>query len=155
MAGHSAGGASALVAMAADSRLRAGIDIDGLTNDPIPDTVLSRPFLFLGRQSNFSPGMPSALSWEREWQHLTGWKRWLVVTGAAHASFTDVAILAEQINLDIGADLPATRSMEITRAYTRAFFDRHLREKPQPSLDGSSTRYPEVTFCTVGTHTCA
>ncbi|WP_433727490.1 alpha/beta hydrolase family protein [Actinoplanes sp. CA-051413] len=155
MAGHSAGGASALAAMAADTRLRAGIDIDGLTNDPIRDTVLSRPFLFLGRQSNFSPGMPSALSWEREWRHLTGWKRWLVVTGAVHASFTDVAILAEQINLDIGTGLPAIRSMEITRAYTRAFFDRHLRYKPQPLLDGPSTRYPEVAFCAVETSTCA
>jgi hypothetical protein len=155
MAGHSAGGASTLAAMATDSRLRAGIDIDGLTNDPIPDTVLSRPFLFLGRQSNFSPGMPSALSWEREWRRLTGWKHWLVVTGAVHASFTAVAILAEQINLDTGADLPATRSTEITRAYTRAFFDRHLRGKPQPSLGGPSTRYPEVTFCAAETHTCA
>lgn len=155
MAGHSVGGASALAAMAADSRLRAGINIDGLTHDPIPERELSRPFLFLGRQSNFSPGMPSARSWEREWQHLTGWKRWLVVTGAVHASFTDVGILAEQIDLDTGADLPATRSMEITRVYTRAFFDRHLCDKPQLLPGGPSTRYPEVAFCAVETHTCA
>ncbi|TDB76264.1 alpha/beta hydrolase [Micromonospora sp. KC723] len=155
MAGHSAGGASALAAMAADSRLRAGINIDGLTNNPIPDTVLSRPFLFVGRQNNFTPGMPSAVSWERDWQHLTGWKRWLVVTGAVHASFTDVAILAEQIGLDTGADVPAIRSTEITRAYTRAFFHRHLRAKHQPLLDGPSTRYPEVRFCAVETRACA
>jgi hypothetical protein len=130
-----------------DTRLRAGIDIDGLTYEAVPYTELSRPFLFLGRQSNFSPGMPSARSWERDWPRLTGWKRWLMVAGAEHASFTDVGLLAEQVGLDIGADLPATRAATITRSYVRAFFDLHLRNRPQPILDGPSTRYPEVTFC--------
>ncbi|MFC7531758.1 hypothetical protein [Actinoplanes sp. GCM10030250] len=134
--------------MAADTRLRAGVDIDGLTYDPLRGTVLSRPFLFLGRRSNFTPGMPAAATWEREWQHLTGWKRWLVVTGAVHASFTDVAVLAGQIGLDTGAELSGTRSLEITRAYVRAFFDRHLRGAPRPLLDRPSARHPEVTLCT-------
>ena len=147
MAGHSAGGSSALPAMVADARLRAGIDIDGLSYDAVPESGLSRPFLFLGRQANFSPGMPSAASWEREWRHLNGWKRWLVVAGAAHASFTDISLLAEQFGIPTGADLPAVRSLEITRGYTRAFFDLHLRNRPQPLLNGPSTRYPEVTFC--------
>ena len=37
MAGHSAGGAAAIAAMLADSRIRAGIDMDGSTVAPIPD----------------------------------------------------------------------------------------------------------------------
>src|SRR5215469_15125727 len=44
MAGHSAGGAAAIAAMLADSRIRAGIDMDGATCAPIPDHGLSRPF---------------------------------------------------------------------------------------------------------------
>ena len=56
MAGHSAGGAAAIAAMLADSRIRAGIDMDGATVAPIPDHGLSRPFLFLGKQSNYTPG---------------------------------------------------------------------------------------------------
>ena len=56
MAGHSAGGAAAIAAMLADSRIRAGIDMDGSTHAPIPDHGLSRPFLFLGKQSNYTPG---------------------------------------------------------------------------------------------------
>ena len=56
MAGHSAGGAAAISAMLADSRIRAGIDMDGATHAPIPDSGLSRPFLFLGKQSNYTPG---------------------------------------------------------------------------------------------------
>jgi len=156
MAGHSAGGAAAIAAMLADSRIRAGIDMDGATAAPIPDPGLSRPFLFLGKQSNYTPGKQSpgipgkpgpVSTWERDWKLLTGWKRWLLVAGAVHASFTDLALLADQIGIEIGAALPGARSLDITRAYVRAFFDQHLRGTPQALLDQPSPRYPEVTFC--------
>jgi dienelactone hydrolase len=148
MAGHSAGGAAAIPAMLADSRIRAGIDMDGSTHAPIPDHGLSRPFLFLGKQANYTPGGDGAVTtWDRDWELLTGWKRWLLVAGAVHASFTDLALLADQVGLDIGAALPGTRSLDITRAYVRAFFDQHLRNQPQALLDQPSSHYPEVTFC--------
>ena len=162
MAGHSLGGAAAIAAMLADSRIRAGIDMDGATCAPIPDHGLSRPFLFLGKQSNYTPGSGGAVpartlawkrlrgavtTWERDWELLTGWKRWLVVADAVHASFTDLALLADQIGIDTGAGLSGARSLDITRAYVRAFFDSHLRGRPQSLLDQPSPRYPEVTFC--------
>ena len=161
MAGHSAGGAAAIAAMLADSRIRAGIDMDGATAAPIPDEGLARPFLFLGKQSNYTPGSGGAvttlrdwklqrgavITWERDWELLTGWKRWLVVAGAVHASFTDLALLADQTGIDTGAGLSGARSLDITRAYVRAFFDQHLRGRPQALLDQPSQRYPEVTFC--------
>jgi dienelactone hydrolase len=148
MAGHSAGGASTIPAMLADSRIRAGIDMDGSTHARIPDHGLSRPFLFLGKQSNYTPGSGGAVTtWERDWKLLTGWKRWLVVAGAVHASFTDLALLADQVGIDTGAALSGARSLDITRAYVRAFFDQHLRSRPQALLDQPSPRYPEVTFC--------
>jgi hypothetical protein len=81
---------------------------------------------------------------------LAGWKRWLVVAGAVHASFTDLALLADQAGIDIGADLPGAGSLDITRGYVRAFFDQHLRGSPQALLDQPSPRYPEVTFCSRG-----
>jgi hypothetical protein len=155
MAGHSAGGAATISAMLADSRIRAGIDMDGATHAQIPGDGLSRPFLFLGKQSNYTPGsggdIPGkpgpASTWERDWRLLTGWKRWLLVAGAVHASFTDLALLADQIGIDTGAGLSGSRSLDITRAYVRAFFDQHLRSTPQALLEQPSPRYPEVTFC--------
>ena len=155
MAGHSAGGASAISAMLADSRIRAGIDMDGATHAQIPDDGLSRPFLFLGKQSNYTPGgrgdipgKPGAVTtWEHDWKLLTGWKRWILVAGAIHASFTDLALLANQIGVETDAGLSGARSLDITRAYVRAFFDQHLRSRPQALLDQPSARYPEVTFC--------
>jgi predicted dienelactone hydrolase len=163
MAGHSAGGAAAIAAMLADSRIRAGIDMDGATAAPIPGEGLARPFLFLGKQSSYTPGNAAAvtpgtrdwklrraavITWERDWELLTGWKRWLVVAGAVHASFTDLALLADQTGIGTGASLSGARSLDITRAYVRAFFDQHLRGRPQALLDRPSPRYPEVTFCT-------
>jgi dienelactone hydrolase len=151
MAGHSVGGAAAIAAMLADSRIRAGIDMDGTTHARIPDDGLSRPFLFLGKQANYTPGSGGAVTtWERDWALLTGWKRWLLVAGAIHASFTDLGLLADQTGLNIGAGLPGARSLDITRAYVRAFFDQHLRGKPQALLDGPSPRFAEVVFCSPG-----
>jgi dienelactone hydrolase len=151
MAGHSAGGAAAIAAMLADSRIRAGVDMDGATHAQIPDHGLSQPFLFLGKQSNYTPGSGGAVTtWERDWKLLTGWKRWLVVAGTIHASFTDLALLADQAGIDTDAGIPGARSLDITRAYVRAFFDQHLRSRPQALLDQPSPRYPEVTFCSPG-----
>ena len=92
MAGHSAGGAAAIAALLADSRIRAGIDMDGSTYAPIPDGGLSPPFLFLGKQANYTPGGEGAVTtWERDWRLMTGWKRWLVVADAVHAPCTCAA----------------------------------------------------------------
>ena len=72
MAGHSAGGAAAVAAMLAGSRVRAGIDMDGATAARIPARGLSRPFLFLGKQSNYTPGGEGAVTtWERDWPSST------------------------------------------------------------------------------------
>lgn len=71
MAGHSAGGAAALPAMLADSRIKAGIDFDGSTNPAAGE--LSRPFLLLGRAGQYTPGPGGpSLSWARTWAQLTG-----------------------------------------------------------------------------------
>jgi len=147
MAGHSLGGAATIAAMLADARIVAGIGMDGSLQVPIPGGGLARPILLLGK-SNYLPGRGgAAITWERDWPRLTGWKRWLVVPGAVHPSFTDLGLLADQLGLDLGSGLPGARGAAITRAYVRAFFDQHLRGQPQPLLDQPSASYPEVRFC--------
>ena len=140
MAGHSAGGAAAIAAMLADTRIRAGIDMDGAAVAPIPDHGLSRPFLFLGKQSNYTPGSGGAVTtWERDWKLLTGWKRWLLVAGAVHASFTDLALLADQIGIDIGAALPRS---PVPRHHPRL---RPGLFRPAPAQQSASPAGPAVT----------
>ena len=144
MAGHSAGGAAALSAMLADSRIDAGIDMDGTTWDQLPGSGLSRPFMFLGTQAEHSPGQD--ITWDQDFGRLTGWRRWLTVAGAVHSSFADYGAFADEIGVDLGATITGLRSIEITRRYTLAMFDRHLRHIPQPLLDSASSCYPEVAI---------
>ncbi|MET9728125.1 alpha/beta hydrolase family protein [Streptomyces zaomyceticus] len=148
MAGHSAGGAATIAAMLADERIRAGSNVDGSTDPLIPDTGLDRPFLFLGRDGQYSPGDgPAADTWARDWPLLTGWKRWLVVAGAKHPSFTDLGLLADQVGVPLGATTSGLRTMAITRTYLRAFFDRHLRDAGHPPFDHLNAEHPEVRSC--------
>jgi dienelactone hydrolase len=153
MAGQSVGGASTITAMVKDTRIRAGVNTDGTTDGSIPAGGLSRPFMFLGKPATYTPGSgrPEAATWEHDWKLLTGWKRWLLLTGAVHLSFTDYGTLVDQLGIDVGAEVAGARSLEITRRYVGAFFDLHLRGKPQPLLDKPSARYPEITFCSVKT----
>ncbi|MEU8379338.1 alpha/beta hydrolase [Streptosporangium sp. NPDC048865] len=146
MVGQSIGGAAAVAAMLKDSRVRAGIDMDGTGYARIPKGGFSRPFMFLGAR-NHVPGGPDT-SWDRDWKLLTGWKRWLVLSDAEHQSFTDIPLLADVLGLEpLPGMLPAARGAELTRTYVAAFLDRHLRSRPQPLLEGPSSRYPEVVFC--------
>ncbi|MFI0816823.1 alpha/beta hydrolase family protein [Streptomyces sp. NPDC021098] len=147
IAGHSIGGAAAAATMAADRRVRAGVDLDGdFFLNPAASGLGRRPFLILGAESTHSPDSKDT-DWPEAWKHLSGWKRWLTVTGAGHFSFTDVPYLAGQLGLsDPAVPLSGERGWDITRDYVTAFFDLHLRDIPQPILTGPTAAHPEVVF---------
>ncbi|WP_327174581.1 alpha/beta hydrolase [Streptomyces sp. NBC_01335] len=147
IAGHSIGGASAAATMAADHRVRAGVDLDGdFFLHPAAAGLGGRPFMMLGAESTHSPDSENT-DWSEAWKHLNGWKRWLTVTGAEHFSFTDLPYLAGQLGLsDPAVPLSGERGWYITRDYVAAFFDLHLRGIPQPILDGPVAAHPEVVL---------
>lgn len=93
MAGHSAGGAATATAMAADRRIKAGVNIDG----PFYGTVsLDRPILVLASpigEPIFGP------SWDETWPRLTGPKERFLLENSGHSSATDAAILIDQLGL--------------------------------------------------------
>ncbi|MEV7387842.1 alpha/beta hydrolase [Streptomyces sp. NPDC091215] len=145
VAGHSLGGAAAVSTMAHDKRVLAGVDLDGTIFSPVPDDGLGgRPFMLMGHPV----GTDEDPTWTDTWNRLTGWKRWLTVTGSDHSSFTDVPVLAEKLGIPEPPDttLSARRAVQLTRTYVAAFFALHLRGIPEPILNGPSPAYPEVTF---------
>ncbi|MGW4650273.1 alpha/beta hydrolase family protein [Kitasatospora sp. NPDC004289] len=144
MAGHSIGGASAASAMAADPRIKAGVDMDGsLMTPPATD---GRPFLLLGAAET-TPGHEP--SWDVNWSRFGGWKRWITFTGSDHFTFTDYPAIVDQIDPPApGSELTGARSVELTRRYVGAFLDLHLKGRPQPVLDGPRPDAPEVLFHT-------
>lgn len=145
--GHSIGGATAAATMAADRRVRAGVDLDGnFFLHPAAEGLGGRPFMMLGAESTHNPSSRTT-DWPEAWKHLNGWKRWLTVVGAEHFSFTDLPYLADQLGLsDPAVPLSGERGWHITRDYVSAFFDLHLRGISQPLLDGPEATYPEVAF---------
>ncbi|MCO4699571.1 hypothetical protein LRR80_05667 [Streptomyces sp. RO-S4] len=147
VAGHSIGGAAAAAVMLLDERVRAGVNLDGNFFVPFTETGLEgRPFMMMGASSTHSPGSPGS-DWLDVWTRLDGWKRWLTVAGAEHFAFTDLPVLAHRLGLsDPAAPLSGERSWQLTRDYTAAFLDTHLRGLARPLLDGPSADRPEVEF---------
>ena len=149
VAGHSLGGNAASTVMAADPRVDAGVNMDGTFFAPVPAGGLAgRPFLMLGAAAHHSPGSVEDETWDRDWAQLNdSWRRWLTVDSAGHLGFSDISVLADQLGIDDpDAPLPGARHGEIVRDYVAAFFDLHLRGKPQPLLDGPTPANPEVDF---------
>ncbi|MEU5955734.1 hypothetical protein [Streptomyces sp. NPDC047525] len=159
MFGQSAGGIAAAETMYEDSRVKAGMNMDGtLENNPEPKGTnltpvaqhgLTRPFLLMGREGNDRTTEPS---WREFWSHTTGWKRNLTLRGSVHQTYTDLAALLPQAGVDgkvikehIGTVAP-DRAVAAERAYATSFFDRWLRGQDDRLLDGPSGRYPEVEF---------
>lgn len=151
MSGHSLGGATAASTMQADRRIKAGIDMDGALFGPVLRAGLDRPFLLIGTPEHSRDNDPG---WKAVWSRLRGWKLELRLDGAAHGSFTDLQVLLRQHSLgmppervtEIIGRIDGPRSVLIQRVFTRAFFDRHLRGRPSPLLDGPSKRWPEMRF---------
>ncbi|MGK4578498.1 alpha/beta hydrolase family protein [Kitasatospora sp. HPMI-4] len=145
MAGHSIGGAAAAAAMQDDPRIQAGVNLDGTFLPAIPSGALGgRSFMLFGGQGEHSEGGGDQ-TWNDSWRSLTGYKRWFAVSGENHNSFSDFSILAEDAGVSLpGQTLDGFRSLQITRDYVTAFFDKTLKGMPEPLLDGNSPAYPEV-----------
>ncbi|MFC4061472.1 alpha/beta hydrolase family protein [Planomonospora corallina] len=67
------------------------------------------------------------------------------VPGMFHADFTDIPSWSPLLSrLGITGSVPAERAHAIVNAYSLAFFDRHLRNRPSPLLDGPAQPHPGV-----------
>ena len=140
MFGHSLGGAAAASAMLVDSRIRAGVDLDGLLFDPVRTSGLSRPFLLM----NAEPGFAAQPSVAGFWNRLRGPHYAVDVKGAQHFAFSDLVFFvpellrtnptaASSLRQLIG-NVEGVATLAAERAYIHAFFERFLRANPQPLL---------------------
>ncbi|GGV46135.1 lipase [Kitasatospora herbaricolor] len=165
MVGHSAGGFTAAQAIHDDPRIKAGVNLDGTMEFPLPDSTgspfgtavqdgLDVPFLLMGTDNPDSGSHQQQPSWQAFWQHTRGWHADVTLTGSRHGSYTDAESLLPQLARqdaapaatvadDIGTVRPE-RAVAATRAYVASFFDRWLRGRDDHLLDGPSARFPEM-----------
>ncbi|WP_158886334.1 alpha/beta hydrolase family protein [Amycolatopsis anabasis] len=148
MAGHSAGGSATAAAMAADRRVRAGVNFDG----PLFEVHgLDRPLALLS-----SPIGTESFgdTWRAAWPEVTGWQQWLLLTGSGHSSATDNGVLVDRLGLrdrlpprliaNQYGDIDSGYALGLARDYLTAMFDHHLRGIPSPLLENPTARYPEL-----------
>lgn len=148
MAGHSAGGFTALQTMHDDRRIRAGVNMDGTLEFPGPggsgselSTVardgLDRPFLLMGTESPDSGDHHRQPSWAALWKNSTAWRDEVTLRGSRHGSYTDASALLpslaaqgavppETVREQLGTVRPE-HAVAATRAHVAAFFDRVLK----------------------------
>ncbi|OLF11358.1 alpha/beta fold hydrolase [Actinophytocola xanthii] len=142
--GHSAGGVIATRVMRADSRVRAGANLDGFFEfgQNYPERGVDRPFLLMGAASH--PQQPplfgavrthrSDPGWAAFWNASTGWHLDLAVPRGRHYTFTDVQWFLPQLGYDqtgllgaVGRDV-----VHAQRQVLRFLFDTHLKGRSRP-----------------------
>ncbi|KAK3390745.1 PAF acetylhydrolase [Podospora didyma] len=131
MLGHSAGGASAILAASLDSRIRAAINWDG-TIFGSPPLDMSQPVLFMDHDNQ-----PMAPDWLEAWPQLKGPKMWVRVTNTTHQTFSDMPVLLQAAGVSAApfagvlGTIEAEEMMKILVAYTTTWMNAALTGKRQ------------------------
>lgn len=159
MFGHSLGGAATAAAMLNDSRIAGGIAMDGTLYGPVVQKGLDKPFMLMAhtnhtRVSGNGTGDADS-SWFDFWSNLRGWKLDIILANSLHYTFTDLPIVLETLGIVPNAtlaeslqvtDLNGSRALKIVTTYITAFFDKVLKHKSSPLLQGPVAAFPEVSF---------
>jgi hypothetical protein len=162
--GHSRGGFAAPHACHLDRRFKACANLDGYTMTPaVMDSGITQPFMLIEEMAPWLPpptdselnatgttraeadaqAVRDSLRREAMFSRMTGGAYLVVSPGAVHNSFSNVAFIAPERFPTARQDF--SRTIEITSAYLLAFFDKHLRGRSSPLLQGRSP-YREVSL---------
>lgn len=154
--GHSFGGAVAAQACCLDTRFKAGMNLDGMLFGESARSPVTQPFMFMNSDEprptkQQMAGDPYQKmvgdSWDVQDDYLKrngGYN--LTIALSKHINFSDNALFSPLRRLTGAGRINARRCMAIVDAYSLAFFEKTLENKPEPLLDGPSPAYPEVTL---------
>lgn len=153
MFGHSDGGSTTAHVMHVDSRVRAGVDMDGTLWTQQAVAGSGGALLLFGEQTLAAD---EASSWDEFWATQRGPKLQLSLLGSEHATFTDFAPLVPQAApilhepqswvTELIGTINGQRAVTVERTYIRAWFDKYLRHHDGRLLAGPSRLFPEVQF---------
>ncbi len=146
--GHSIGGAAALGLLEADTRVIAGIDMDGSPrrDDSNGEPVLQPVLLHVAGVTNLQARPDIATYWRK--MEEPGYA--VVASDAGHLSYTDLPMLLAAFDPDINlrqwdaGTVDPIRMTELTRAYNASFFSVYLQEEDFSSFAALPESYPEA-----------
>lgn len=142
--GMSFGGATAFQVCAVDDRCQAGIGLDsGPPKDYAGRVIgapLKQPFMFMLREYRAYYVRPYLGAVENMAYGV-------VVRDTTHFDFTDLFLYSPILKFTNSFGSISGRQMiTIVNDYTLSFFDKHLKGKISPLLDGPTPVYPQVTI---------
>lgn len=160
--GHSFGGAATAEVMRTDSRVRGGVNFDGLLYGSVIKNGIGKKkgidqsFVLFGAEGHNSTEDPD---WNSFWTALEEqkiWKRELSLKGGAHGAFWDLNLIADVADVrdklgqyteeDLLNKLNGKRVYEVIVAYLDDFFQFALNGKREGLLKKPSKKYPEIEF---------
>lgn len=151
MFGHGLGGAAAALAVQNDSRIVAGINLDGAFPRSAQNLKLDKPFLLFGHDGHNHHDVPS---WATFYKNLRTKEKFdLKLLKAEQYTFTDLPLVVDTLNLEkklrpeANKGLEAVngkRALKILRVYIDAFFGFTLSNITTDVFVKEDARFPEV-----------
>jgi dienelactone hydrolase len=147
MAGHSLGGAAAVLAAGQDSRIRGVINWDGPFFGSLPASGLSQPVLYVGTK-RLEPRFTAT------WPKLNGPKLWIEIENLMHEGMTDLPTLFQAAGqnttgfiTDLLGKVAPEQSVRILTVYATEWMKcTFAGEVGGPLLEGQeSDKFPEVS----------
>jgi predicted dienelactone hydrolase len=141
--GHSFGGTASAGACHADSRIRAGMNLDGAPHGNRSTWKFPQPFMLVQSERRAYRDRAS----EDFYNSLSiGYRA--VIQGSTHHSFTDEAMLPlpEDRRIALVGTIEGSRMVRVTSFLVRTFFDTYLQGKTPSVLNDPSSQFPELTI---------
>jgi len=137
--GHSMGGTTAALATGQESRISAGVNLDGSTfpgmNADVRPMDLRKPLLFMATEEHASNPETHA----REYIGSESNTYYVVVAGDDHMGFTDARLLMSRFSKESPPDDRAYErallKVELTRSLVEEFLAKYLKHSLAPELD--------------------
>ncbi|CAH0056365.1 unnamed protein product [Clonostachys solani] len=153
--GQSYGGASAAAALLNETRLVAGVNLDGALWGNVQHTGVDRPFLSFGSVGHNS-SFESDPSWANffgamETNHSQVWNKELSVLDSIHGAYYDFSIIGDVTGLreksvSFFGKITGERMDKILREYLNDFIQFTLLGGCEGLLSGPSTEFEDVLF---------
>jgi dienelactone hydrolase len=148
--GHSFGGATAFATLAADSRIKAGIDMDGAYFGAAAQARPTQPYMLMNGDKlvvsdaqleragatrkevdAFLDGMEAA--WSASMAPGKAPRYRARFAGVSHLGFSDMPLMIPAV---AAGNLPAPKAHRLVNQYILAFFEQHLKGLSSPVLSG-------------------
>jgi predicted dienelactone hydrolase len=145
--GHSHGGATAGEACLLDSRIKAGVNLDGFQWGDLLDHGIDQPFMIMYSELSNNIGANGIGMNDFMYDRVENQAYRLLIKGTAHGNFEDLSLFSPLFKImGMTGPIDGRRMETILNRYLLAFFDRHLRGMDVPLLNGPDPDYPEVDF---------